>query len=337
MDNYDGFSQNLQSYSKPCPNPYCHNPHCKCGAKCKCTPERPCGCSDTSSSAGLLHESVVAAVEEMRVWVILMAEHAKFIRLGLDPNPDQEHFFRMADQFAIQLEQLHYCIQQTPNTAPTQILINLREQTIQMVNQLIIFKKTLFKLLEECKGLGILPSMLVDHIRREADRFVGTLERSKSKQTKTRNQLGIPNGQTLAETVPRNLYHRLSGKQLFKVGIEETAFFSRVHGEHAHHLSMSFRPEVQENYRQQALFFEKEFANHRSQSKEVEKTGTGFEKLVREGIKISCDFNMYLQRVLNDITTCTIPTKQTNFPPLLADHMSRETVYYIDILERLHR
>lgn len=234
MDVYDGFSQNLQSYSKPCPNPYCYNPNCKCGHKCKCTPERQCGCSE-SNPTNLLHESVVAAIEEMRVWVILMAEHAKFIRLGLDPNPDQEQFFRMADQFAVQLEQLHRKIQQTPNTAPTQLLISLREQTILMVNQLIIFKRTLFKLLEECKGLGILPSMLVDHIRREADRFVGTLERSKGEQTKTRKKLGIPDGQTLAETVPRNLYHRLSGKQLFKVGIEETAFFSRVHGEHAHH------------------------------------------------------------------------------------------------------
>lgn len=336
MDIYDGFSQNLQSYSKPCPNPYCNNPNCKCGYNCKCTPERQCDCSRTNSDNSL-HESVVAAIEEMRVWVILMAEHAKFIRLGLDPNPDQEQFFRMADQFAVQLEQLYRTIQQTPNTAPTQTLISLREQTIQMVKQLIIFKKTLFKLLEECKGLGILPAMLVDHIRREADRFVGTLERSKGKQTKTRKKLGIPNGQTLAETVPRNLYHRLTGEQLFKVGIEETAFFSRVHGEHAHHLSMSFRPEVQEKYRQQALFYEREFMNHRSQSKEVERTGSGFEKLVREGIKLSKDFNNYLKLLLNEITTCTIPTKQTNFPPLLADHMSRETVYYIDILNRLQR
>jgi hypothetical protein len=97
MDVYDGFSQNLQSYSKPCPNPYCYNSNCKCGYKCKCTPERQCGCCETNST-GLLHESVVAAIEEMRVWGILMAEHAKFIRLGLAPNPDQEQFFRMADQ-----------------------------------------------------------------------------------------------------------------------------------------------------------------------------------------------------------------------------------------------
>lgn len=336
MDIYEGFSENLQYYSKPCPNPHCHNPNCKCGARCSCTPEKSCSCSE-SNSTDILHESVVAAIEEMRVWVILMAEHAKFIRLGLDPNPDQEQFFRKADQFAVELEQLYRIIQQTPNTAPTQILIALREQTILMVNELILFKRTLFKLLEECKGLGILPSMLVDHIRREADRFVGTLERSKGLQTKSRKKLGIPDGKVIAETVPRNLYHRLSGGQLFKVGIEETAFFSRVHGEHAHHLSMSFRPEVQESYRQHALFFEKEFMNHRLHAKEVENTGTGFEQLVRDGIKISSDFDNYLKRVLHDITTCTIPTKQANFPPLLADHMSRETVYYIDILERLQR
>ena len=43
------------------------------------------------------------------------------------------------------------------------------------------------------------------------------------------------------------------------MGVEETAFFSRVHSVQAHHLSMSFRPKVQENYRQEALFFDREF------------------------------------------------------------------------------
>jgi hypothetical protein len=70
------------------------------------------------------------------------------------------------------------------------------------------------------------------------------------------------------------------------------------------------------NYRQQALFFEKEFMNQILQAKEVENTGTGFEKLVRDGIKISQDFNNYLRGVLHDITTCKIPTTH-HFSPII--------------------
>ncbi|WP_313897777.1 DUF2935 domain-containing protein [Bacillus litorisediminis] len=250
---YDGFSANLRNYATPCPNPYCYNPNCRCGYKCQCTPERQCGCQESNPESNELHESVVAAIEEMRVWVRLMAEHAQFIRMGLDPNPEQEQFFRMADQFAIQLGQLHNRVISTPNTAPTSILIQLREQTITLVNQLIQFKRTLFQLLESCQALAILPAILVDHVRREADRFVGTLERSKGNITRNRKTLGIPDGNVQAETMPRLLYHRLPREQVFKIGVEETAFFSRIHSEHAHHLSMSFRPDVQENYRRQAL------------------------------------------------------------------------------------
>ncbi|WP_028609832.1 DUF2935 domain-containing protein [Paenibacillus harenae] len=314
MDYISGMSQNLQAFATPSSNPI-----------------------ETGGvhEAEFLRESLVAALEEMKVWVLLMSEHAKFIRLGLDPNPNQEEFFRIADQFSVQLESLHREVIQTPSNAPVEILFQLRERTIVMVNHLIQFKRTLFQLLEECKALAILPAILVDHIRREADRFVGTLERSKGKVTRNRQTLGIPDGQIPAETVPRLLYHRLSPAQLFKVGVEEVEFFSRIHSEHAEHLSMSFRPEVQENYRKTALFYKQEFANQIEQAKMVEQSGSGFEALASNGIKISTDFNNYLRRVLYDITTCTIPTKQTNFPPLLADHMSRETVYYMDILQRL--
>lgn len=282
-------------------------------------------------------EGLIAALGEMRVWVIIMSEHAKFIRLGLDPNPAQEELFRLADQFAVQLERLHQEVLMTPGNSPVEVLYSLRERTIYMVNQLIMFKREIFNALEACKGLAILPAVLVDHVRREADRFIGTLERSKGRITKTREVLGIPNGQKEAQTVPRLLYHTLPSDKLFRVAIEESMFFSRIHSEHASHLAMSFRPEVQEKYRQRALIIEKEFANKIEQAKEVERSGQGLGQLLQENIKISREFESYLSKVLSDITTCTIPTKQTNFPPLLADHMRRETVYFIDILERIRR
>lgn len=281
-------------------------------------------------------ETLIAALEEMRVWTILMAEHAKFIRLGLDPNPQQEELFRSADQLAMQLDILYSRTIATPPTAPEEVLYQLREETIHLVTQLIAFKKEIFKALDSCKALGILPAILVDHVRREADRFVGTLERSKTDQpTRTRKQLGLKNGKKIAQTVPRYLYHRLTPEELFTVAIEESMFFSRIHSEHAEHLSMSFRPEVQEAYRQASIQFKNDYHNLMLQAKDVEKTGSGLPVLIEENKKLSFAFRDYLTRLLNELTTCRIPTGQTNFPPLLADHMRREVIYFIEILERI--
>ncbi|QYR23732.1 DUF2935 domain-containing protein [Paenibacillus sp. sptzw28] len=248
-------------------------------------------------------EALIAALEEMRVWTILMTEHAKFIRLGLDPNPQQEELFRMADQFAIELDKLYSRTIATPPTAPDETLYNLREETIVLVTKLIIFKNELFNALEACMGLGILPAILVDHVRREADRFVGTLEHSKSnQQTRTRERLGLMDGERFAQTVPRLLYHRLPPEQLFTVAIEESMFFSRIHSEHAEHLSMSFRPEVQESYRETAIRFKNDYQNLMLQTKEVENTGTRLRPLLEENKRLSFAFRDYLTRLLDEIS-----------------------------------
>jgi len=280
-------------------------------------------------------ETLVAALEEMRVWTILMAEHAKFIRLGLDPNPRQEELFRMADHFAVELDRLYARTIATPPTAPDEMLYILREETMLLVNKLILFKTELFKALEACQGLAILPAILVDHVRREADRFVGTLERSKSDQpTRSRDTLGLSDGERVALTVPRHLYHRLPPQQLFTVAVEESMFFSRIHSEHAEHLSMSFRPEIQEKYRQAAIRYKDDYHNLMLQAKEVEQSGNHLRSLVEENKKLSVSFRDYLSTLLDELSTCRIPGAQTNFPPLLADHMRREVIYFIDILER---
>lgn len=280
-------------------------------------------------------ETLVAALEEMRVWTILMAEHAKFIRLGLDPNPNQEELFRMADQFSIELDKLYSRTIAAPPTAPDETLYILREETIVLVTKLIMFKAELFKALDACQGLAILPAILVDHVRREADRFVGTLERSKTDQpTRTRETLGLKDGGRFAQTVPRHLYHRLPPQQLFTVAIEESMFFSRIHSEHAEHLSMSFRPEIQEKYRQAAIRFKDDYNNLMLQAQEVEDTGNHLRMLIEENKKLSFSFRDYLSTLLDELSTCRIPGAQTNFPPLLADHMRREVIYFIDILER---
>jgi len=58
MNVNDEFSQNLQSFPKPCPNPYCHNPNCTCGDQCKCTPDRQCGESKTKPTKMILSKFI---------------------------------------------------------------------------------------------------------------------------------------------------------------------------------------------------------------------------------------------------------------------------------------
>lgn len=284
----------------------------------------------------ILREGLLAALEEMRVWTRLMAEHAKFIRMGLDPNRAQEELFREADRFAVRLDALYDQTIHTSPHAPTDALYALREQTIHVVNELIRFKREIIQALEDCKALAILPAVLCAHVRREADRFVGTLERSKTGlRTKTYAVLGLPDGNRRAETLPRLLYGRVTPATLHTVAMEEILFFSRTHAEHAGHLALTFRPEVQDAYRREALAFEKAFEELLHLAMEVERSGQGMRKLLTESRKATEAFCAYLSKTLRDLTTCRIPTGQANFPPLIADHMRREALYYLDILHRL--
>lgn len=284
-----------------------------------------------------IHRNLAAALEEMQVWVRIMAEHAKFIRLGLDPNPAQERLFRQADQFAVCFDQLYQEVLCLQYHAPDPVLYDIRERTIRMVDQLIAFKRQIFNALQACQGLAILPAGLVDHIRREADRFNGTLLRSKGRQTRTREILGIPDGGRLAQTLPRLMYDEVPRDTLFTVAVEEIMFFSRIHSEHAAHLAMTFRPEVQESYRRRALEFERALAGQIERARAVERTGQGLNGLLGDNIRLASEWRDYLSGLFNDLVTCRIPTGQMNSPPLLIDHMLRETLYYLDILGRLDR
>lgn len=58
MNVNDVSSQNLQAFTKPCPNPNCHNPNCKCGDQCSCTPEKQCGDNQTNPTNMILSKFI---------------------------------------------------------------------------------------------------------------------------------------------------------------------------------------------------------------------------------------------------------------------------------------
>ena len=58
MNNNDGISHNLHNGSKPCTNPYCNNPNCKCGDQCKCTSKNQCGSMEANPPKMILSKFV---------------------------------------------------------------------------------------------------------------------------------------------------------------------------------------------------------------------------------------------------------------------------------------
>ncbi|NLN07496.1 MAG: DUF2935 domain-containing protein [Firmicutes bacterium] len=108
-------------------------------------------------------------LEEARFWTRIMMEHALFIKLGLPANEpklraEAEDF---KEKFARLLERLELV---------DKLKGDLLKDLIRAVEAFIEFKAFLLKLLIQCKAdPGSNYPLLLDHIRREAERFLGLL------------------------------------------------------------------------------------------------------------------------------------------------------------------
>jgi len=108
-------------------------------------------------------------LEEARFWTRIMMEHALFIKLGLPAN--EPKLRAEAEAFKNKFEDLLdrlYCVDKLKG--------DLLKDLIKAVEAFIEFKAYLLKLLIQCKAEpGSNYPLLLDHIRREAERFLGLL------------------------------------------------------------------------------------------------------------------------------------------------------------------
>lgn len=285
---------------------------------------------DTIPNRNLL----LGALDEMKFWVRIIFEHLKFHRHGVDPG--NERAFRVIDKWVISVENFYNTnIFPVSETASNQIIANLIAQTLNLIIPARNFKAFLTQEISACRLLSLIDPSLADHLRRETDYFIGQLRYMRGEPTPTRETLGIPNGTIMALTVPRRVLPTLQGNDFFRSSIENIMFFSRIHGEHAHHITLITRPEIQEDIRLKASQFEKLLFDNIQKAKTVEDTGTGFNELVNESFTLASDFRDFMIGINDALHRCAVPTGRVNAWPLLADHITREAQYFVDILSRI--
>lgn len=127
---------------------------------------------------GEMDYPVDAIVSENVFWIRIMADHLKFIRGLVDPSErevvDQAHSlsdkFDQLDLHARDLESIlwHY--------RPTNDLIRFEQTVTDATTQVRDFKAAAEELIKQCAALTLIPPLLADHVRREAEHFLEILE-----------------------------------------------------------------------------------------------------------------------------------------------------------------
>lgn len=280
----------------------------------------------------LSHNERVAALDEMRFWVHIFAEHFKFHRGGLDPSDEQEPLFRTLDAFANRIEFLHRQIEAIDPDSPA--FLPLLRRTIYEVTAVRNFKIYLYEATKNCKVLTIIPPPLTDHMRRETDRLLGILRHLLGYPAPTRNELGIPDGNRRVQALPRLLIPQAPANVKFTDVLEEIMFFSRISAEHSWYLANAVKPVGQEAIREQALNFQGRFEANIVKAKQVEQTGQGFEAFVRSTRALAQELSNVLGGLHHALETCSVPGGgQLNTWPHLIEHVHHETEFFLGILD----
>lgn len=274
------------------------------------------------------HAHLNAILDELSVWLPILSEHLKFHRGGLDPSIKQDCIFKNLDYAARQIEYL-YNIIFTPGAMLPELNRNPANAILPQVLAVSDIKKFMYQGIKSCEILSIIPSELADHMRRETDRFIGTIGGPKP----TRSQLGIPGGDKKVVGVPRELLPSLTGKERFTAVVEEIMFFSHINEDHSHHMAMTTKPEIQEKFTRKAKEFEKLFKENLQKAKAVEDRRKGLEKLIDDTLKLMMEFKNFGMLVIKGAQSCSLPEEQTNAWPLMDDHILREGDYFVEILQ----
>jgi len=291
---------------------------------------------------------LVGALEEKRFFDRIMFEHAQFMRAGVDPT--EETAFRKADQYAVTIRELWERVMATPATASDDNIISLVRENLRVVTPFQGFEADTAAAIAECRLLAITPAELIRHIAIETVFFLGILRRVDGLPTPFRSELELPNGNNRALLFPRMSFvdHQ---SMLAILAFEYGMFWTRRHMEHAAVLALFFRPRVQEELVTQVLSFQRRFQevlalgeitfeqagviNINGQNGCDRPLTTPIGNWINRVLAVTMDFRNFMASIVQQQVTCTIPSGQTNFWPLLADHIRREAEYIIDALNRI--
>lgn len=280
----------------------------------------------------LTGQAAIAALDEMRFWLRIMEEHAKFVRGGLDPTAIQENLIKIADTTATLLHVLHM---EAMGTSPADLerVDSLIDRTLQAVTALRNFKIRLLKLIKECRVTTELPAPLLDHVRREADFFLTMLYRVRNMPVPAKGVLGIPDSDIPTSLVPRRLIPFM-GSRIPEIAVEENLFHIRIQMEHSEVLLLvAYRPRVQEMLYNATAAFDKRLARLLRAAERLPADPRAIERFNARVYPIMLKWRNFLRELHCEVVKCEVPTGQINTPALLLDHMAREAEYYLTTLQ----
>lgn len=112
--------------------------------------------------------------QESAFWLRLMADHAKFISHLLDPS--ERNLINTANAFSEEFDNLFIqgrdfssMLQSYPEVASfKRFMQDVRAATVRLRD----FKRAAEEMIAECRLVGLIPELLADHVRREADHFL---------------------------------------------------------------------------------------------------------------------------------------------------------------------
>lgn len=115
-----------------------------------------------------------AKAQENVFWLRIMADHAKFISHLLDPS--ERNLIDTANGFSQEFDNLYLqgrdfssMLQGHPEVASfKRFLQDVRAAVLRIRD----FNRAAEEMIEECRLVGLIPALLADHLRREADHFL---------------------------------------------------------------------------------------------------------------------------------------------------------------------
>ncbi|NLZ92503.1 MAG: DUF2935 domain-containing protein [Firmicutes bacterium] len=128
----------------------------------------------------MAEDSLALLLQQEVFWLRIMKEHIEFIIHLLDPS--ERELLKQAHEFRKTFSRLLETARDLDSMAQTSPhrfndVIQFTQNVIQHTRELRNFKAAAFELDEMCKILGIISDpLLLDHVRREADKFLSELD-----------------------------------------------------------------------------------------------------------------------------------------------------------------
>lgn len=247
------------------------------------------------------------SITENRFWLRIMKEHAMFLGEGFSRTDTQ--LIQQVDRFHTYFEQQERKAYQVGYSVAQ--VRRLNEESIELVQGFRNFKRNLLILIINCKVHGFNFPLLVDHIAREAEYFMRTLQKF---------------NQGILDPIQDAI-------------ISENVFWLKIMMEHSRFIA-SLLDQSERNLVRAALKFGDDFEVLLNQARDVETmlyqkqpTYPIIGRMNKESETATAELRDFKKAGLELIKSCQI---RNVINPLLADHVVREAehfLYMIHILE----